>query len=302
LIQIKKQVDEDTERVRCMREMARSKPKDEQLKLKVEKAKLQSEEVMTQRIQKTKAEIEVREALARQELEKARLEQDRRRNIKLIRQEAYELSASRRKKADDYKEAKLLQTLKDKDDRYIAIKTGYKRLEDMRREMHEAVAKTANALRDEVHNLQHKDQLSPDAVARKALEVSERVLFPELKAKFKIPKKRRNNAQEEEEVDSPVPTENRVSTGFASWDQFLSSSESIEMRGDEKVSGNLNRATTAPVLSTKSLPVSKSSTGKNVMTAKHESGPTDLKASLSLKFMSPEKFVEAVSSSKVRIL
>lgn len=237
--------------------------------------------------------MELRESLARQELEKAKIEQERRRNIKLIRQEAFELASSRRKKADDYKEAKLLKTLQDKDDRYRAIQTGYKRLEDMRREMHEAVAKTAHAFRDEVHNLQHKDQLSPDAVAQKALDVSQRILFPELKAKFKISKKKTDNVHDE--ISSPLPPDSRVSTGFASWDQFLSSSEALDVQGDGKTGGNLSRATTAPVLS--SIATAKSvSPGKIATAAKHDS---DLKGSLSLKFISPESFVSAVSSSKV---
>ena len=285
-----------------MREAAKLTRKDDDLKEKVDKARRQSEDVLKQKIQKTQAEIEIKDALAKQELEKMKVEQERRRNIKMIRQEAFELASSRQKKADEYKEAKLMMSLKQKDDRYQAIKSGYKRLEDMRREMHEAVAKTAFALDDEVHNLQHKDKLSPNTVAQKAMEVSRRVLFPSLSAKFTLPKSGRKKTSDENSANinqSQVsPADARASTGFASWDQFLSTSETFELKetnGHGHGSGDdpyRTRSTTAPVN------ISKPTGNILASLPKHESA-LDLRSSLSLKVMSPATFTEAVTNSKV---
>ena len=134
------------------------------LKEKVDRARKHNEEIVAQKVNRTQAELDIKDALAKQELERLKAQQERRRNIKLIRLEAFELSAYRRKKADDYKQAKLRHDLKIKDDRYQAVREGERRLQHMRHTMHEIVKKTKFELRSEVERLKHKDELSPEKV------------------------------------------------------------------------------------------------------------------------------------------
>ena len=250
--------------------------------------------------------MEIKEALARQELEKTKLEQERRRNIKLIRQEAFELASSRRKKANEYKEAKLMASLKMKDDKYQAIKGGYKKLEDMRRVMHEIISKTTLAITDEVKNLHHKDQLSPNTLTKSAMEISKKVLFPNLSSKFTIDKESSKKNKQPEYNDYNLDDSNpeaalRSSTGgMASWDQFLTASESLGLESENNNDNNKtlqrsNRAFTAPTISPKPLTANKShgaQTGSSFEAAKSK---------LSLKFISPSNFEEAINTSKVNV-
>ena len=52
-----------------------------------------------------------------------------------MREEAFILAATRRKKADDYKANKLAKQIQEKDDRSSAIKEGYETLSKMRNTM-----------------------------------------------------------------------------------------------------------------------------------------------------------------------
>ena len=67
---IKAQVDADTARVAAHKASIKTRSREAELKAKVEKARKQGEEILNQKINKTKAEIEVKDALAKQELDK----------------------------------------------------------------------------------------------------------------------------------------------------------------------------------------------------------------------------------------
>merc|ERR1711991_996552 len=116
---IKAELDQTTERV--AKQMQAQRPtgaKDAEIKAKSLKAKKQGEEMVNRKIEKTKAELEIKDQLAKQELEKVKMELDRKKKIQLIRKEAFELAASRRKKAHDYREYKLKEQLRVKEEKY----------------------------------------------------------------------------------------------------------------------------------------------------------------------------------------
>jgi hypothetical protein len=156
------------------------------LKEKLDRIRKQNEDVIQNKIERTKAQMELKEALFAQEQAKMRNEMERRKNIKMIRQEAFELAARRRKKADDHKRATLLAEVKRKDDRYQAMKEGGETLNQMRHVMAEIMDKTKHTLKDGVHDLSHKGILSPSKVVDKVLEVSANVMFPHLSQKFVV--------------------------------------------------------------------------------------------------------------------
>ena len=95
-----------------------------------------------------------------------------------ISQEAHEIALFRTQKAEEYRREKLLHQLKEKEARANAIKQGFETLGQMRNSMKDIMTKTNLGMRAELNNLRHKDIFSPDKVVSKALEVSNRVLFP----------------------------------------------------------------------------------------------------------------------------
>ena len=78
---------------------------------KANQIRLQSEKDLQSKIDRTLSAAQLKQALFEQGMDKLHAAQERRRTYKMIRQEAYELAASRRKKADDYREAKLKKEL-----------------------------------------------------------------------------------------------------------------------------------------------------------------------------------------------
>lgn len=119
-------------------------------------------------------------------MEKVREAQERRKTIKAIRQEAHEIALFRAQKAEEYRREKLLQQLRDKEERANAIKKGFETLDNMRNSMKDIMTRTNLGLKSAMHNLRHKDNFSPDRVIQKAIEVSDKVLFPSLERKFGI--------------------------------------------------------------------------------------------------------------------
>jgi len=137
-----------------------------------------------QKAEKTLQELRFKEQLAKQELEKVAKAKEKRMQLKAIRQEAYDLSAMRQHKADQYKIEKAKHDIKVKNDKCQAIQDGFKALSHMRNKMKDIMDRTNVALKHEIYVLQHKGILSPDKVVQKALEVTQGSLFPKLKGTF----------------------------------------------------------------------------------------------------------------------
>ena len=150
--------------------------------------------------------------------------------------------------------------------------------------MHEICKKTEYALSDEFHNLQHKNQMSPTAVAKKAVEVSRRVLFPNLNAKFVTEKTGAKSPSRIKSESSRYRATGDGTTTMATWDQFLSTSESLDVPETNNGGTASTRAITAPSLSTsKSL------------------DKIEMTKPIGLSIMSHRNFMETVSSSKEKM-
>jgi hypothetical protein len=128
--------------------------------------------------EKALADLNFKEALAKQELDKVKAAQEKRKSNKAIRQEAYDLASSRKKKADDYRKRMAEKAIQDKDNKCLAIKNGFQTLTQMRMKMRDIMHSATLQIKDEIHRLKHRDEFSPDRVITGALDVSERALFP----------------------------------------------------------------------------------------------------------------------------
>lgn len=153
---------------------------------KTMRIKESTEQMVRQKSEHTLNQLRYKDDIARQELEKVREAQERRRRIKAIRREAYEIAAFRRNKAEEYRRAKLAQDLKDKEDRMAAIKKGFHVLEHMRTSMRDIIEKTNTELKEQFDHLKHVGEFSPNRVVQTALAVSDQVLFPRLQRTFGI--------------------------------------------------------------------------------------------------------------------
>lgn len=151
---------------------------DDLLREKMKKIRKATAETDREKSSKALADLQFKEALAKQELDKVKDAQLKRRSIKAIRQEAYDLAATRKKKADEYHRRMAEQAIKIKNDKCDAIKNGFLTLSQMRMKMRDIMSSATMQLKDEMHRLQHRDEFSPDKVIAGALEISERALFP----------------------------------------------------------------------------------------------------------------------------
>eukprot|EP01035_Chromulina_nebulosa_P023788 gene23788-30854_t len=155
---------------------------------KIRKIREDSEKSLDEKAWRIKKEMEFKDELARQELGKVKEAQTKRRCIKSIKQESFEMSSMRARKAHEYKMAKLMKEIQDKDIRSNAIKKGFQVLNQMRNSMKDIVYSTKLILKEEMHRLRHKDDFRPDTVVDTALAVSKAALFPRLENVFGIEK------------------------------------------------------------------------------------------------------------------
>lgn len=133
------------------------------------------------RIQK---ELDCKDEIARQGLEKVKEAVDKRRCIKSIKKEAFEISSMRAQKVKEYKMDKLNRDIKNKDVRCNAIKKGFQVLNQMRNSMKDIMSVTNSLLKDEISNLKHRDTFDPEEVEKVAMRVTDKVLFPRLNSTF----------------------------------------------------------------------------------------------------------------------
>lgn len=277
---------EEEERLKKIKEEEEEKKKREAgknfaIQDKLSKIRAQKDKVEQDKIQGTAAQLKLKEAVFKKEMEKLKAQQDRRKQIKMIRQEAFELSNRRRKKADDYKHARLLAEIKRKDDIYQAQKQGSETLGHMRHLMHEIMQKTKLELKTEIHNLNHKDTLNPDNVVQKVLEVSSSVMFPHLSSKFVI------------------------DAGPQKFDDGSKSGFTMSSNGESK-SNNNNRASTAPQQGGKaksSLGLTEAdisaNTKKRPKSRAHSREPS---TPLPLRLLEPANVATDIAATKTRVL
>ena len=118
------------------------------------------------------------------ELERVEAQRERRRQIKEVRLEAYNLAAARRKKAEDYRRKAMEESIQRKNERYNIIKTGQQTLRQLTSSMEEVVSKTKAELKAEVESLNSKDMLTTENVLARVAKHSDSVLFPRLQNRF----------------------------------------------------------------------------------------------------------------------
>ena len=163
---------------------AMNKMNNDRMAQKMAKVKQISDGGTDEKVNKTLSDLEHKEMITKRELDRVRAAQENRRTIKMIHQEAYELSAMRRKKQNDYKMMKMMEAVKNKDDRCRAIREGNYQLQKMRNTMKDILGVATSVLKDEIHSLHHKDEISPERLLVRAQEVTDSVLFPNLNRKF----------------------------------------------------------------------------------------------------------------------
>lgn len=178
----RKQVEEERERLR--QQMLKAADNDSFEKMN--KIRESTEAAVREKAERTLHQLQYKNDLARQELEKVQEAQERRKRIKAIRREAFEIAKFRAAKAEEYRKQRLEQEIKDKEERSAAIKRGFHILEHMRNSMKDIMVKTNLELKEEFHRLRHRDEFEPDKVVTKAMEVSNHVLFPSLQRTFGI--------------------------------------------------------------------------------------------------------------------
>jgi hypothetical protein len=150
------------------------------------KAKAAQAKLLAERTQKTKDELAFKDFMAQKELARMRDQQERRRILKGIRQEAYQLSAHRKKRADDYIMQQQIDNIKMKNDRSEAIKAGKQAMQALRGEMMTVMLRTKAELKDQVKRLEKKDSLNPDVLVEKAVEIADNKMLPALSRKFGV--------------------------------------------------------------------------------------------------------------------
>ncbi len=141
-----------------------------------------------------KSEIEAKEHMAKRELARVQELIEQRQTQKSIRQEAFEIGRMRRQKSEQYRHELIKSKADEKQKRSEAIHNGYMALRRMRTAMKDIMIKATNEIKEEMHQLQHKDQFSPEKVIDRALGVSERVLFPKLGSTFGFQNSHDNSA------------------------------------------------------------------------------------------------------------
>jgi hypothetical protein len=136
------------------------------------------------KVERTKEQIAVKEEIARQELEKVAAQMERRRRLKAIRQEAYDIAAARQRKADEHRKARIEHEIRTKENRCKAISEGYNTLSYMSTLMKDVMGRAREAIRTGVNKLQKEDDFSPDRVKELTDKITSELLLPMLQQHF----------------------------------------------------------------------------------------------------------------------
>lgn len=257
-----------------------NKMNNERMQQKMARVRQISEGGTDEKVTKTLSDLEHKDMITRRELDRVRAAQENRRTIKMIHQEAYELSAMRRKKQNDYKMMKMMEAVKNKDDRCKAIKDGYNQLNKMRNTMKDILGVATSVLKDEIHNLHHRDEISPERLLTRAKEVTDSVLFPNLNRKF-------------------------GSVDKMSDATLMMLNASAEFSNPQQADSPVARATTAPLKESRSLidldprPTTK---GKGVKKADPFMQSRSTKGTLPLAVLTKDSVIKGLHESKEKIL
>uniref|UniRef100_A0A7S0XEL1 Uncharacterized protein n=1 Tax=Chromulina nebulosa TaxID=96789 RepID=A0A7S0XEL1_9STRA len=156
------------------------------LKEKLQLSKERNENIIREKSEKILRQLELKESICKDELDKIKQYQDKRKDIKNIREEAFALASMRRKKAEEHRLNQLNQSIKLKEERADAIKKGYSTLTHMTGAMRAIMSRAIAELKEEMKHLHDKEAISPDKVIERAMKISDSLLFPTLDKTFNI--------------------------------------------------------------------------------------------------------------------
>lgn len=158
--------------------------KTQKMQQKMGKIKQNLEGAEGGKVERTIEHIAIKEEIARQELEKVAAQMERRRRLKAIRQEAYDIAAARQRKADEHRKARIEHEIKAKESRCNAINEGYSTLSYMSTLMKDVMGRAREAIRVGVMKLQKEDDFSPDRVKELTDKITSELLLPMLQQHF----------------------------------------------------------------------------------------------------------------------
>lgn len=197
----------------------------------------------------------------------------------------------RQKKADEYKQQKTLIALKNKQDRVKAIEDGYTTLNVMRNNLKDVMAKTTSSLKDEIHRLYHRDEVSPDVMHSRLMGVTNDVLFPSLSIKFKFDNKPKDLFKKEDNNNGDSENNN-----LARSTSFITNED-----GESPVLMNSDgRAATAPNQLSKSLN-DLSTLRENLPNSRKVQPVGSGKGTLPLKLLQKDNLFDEIDGAKARI-
>jgi len=282
-----KRIEEDEakrQRIRAQRERARLAQLEEHndnMKEKMMKCKESTHDGANGRASKALSDIQFKEALAKQELDKVREAQERRRGIKSIRQEAYDIAAMRKKKADEYRMRLAQQAIKNKNDKCEAIQNGFLTLSQMRNKMKDIMLRATTEVKQEMQRLQHRDEFSPERVMNSAMSISQQALFPKLKKTFGMVEP--VSESQKKHIEATIGGYNDGMTSSAS------------------PAATRSRATTAPHLSRSLNDVSSDSFDKQQQQQHQNIGRGEFVKTLPIQMLNKERLAESLLKTKARM-
>lgn len=180
-IQLEKRLSEEEEkRLKIIEQRKAEKQRifsGDELKEKVMLSRQKNEEILQSRANKILTDMEKKELGCKQELERLKEEQERRKGIRSAQLEAFHLNATRKKKAEEHRLKVLESKLQLKEEKTKAIQKGYNTLSNMAGKMRAIMLRATAELKGEMKST--NEPISSDLVIKKALSISDKMLFPQ---------------------------------------------------------------------------------------------------------------------------
>jgi len=306
-MKVSKSIEDFDKKVLKLREDKKAKWKQDLLKNSgrslehLNKVKQTNKEKTDEKINSTLSELERRDELARQVFEENEAQRSRRRAIKDVRQQSFELAAIRRKKALDFRKQKLEESIRSKDERYQAIKDGEKALKRMTESITEVISKTKMELTCQMDRLNSKDMLTTENVVSKVHEHNDTVLFPRLKNRFSHLEGEDGPANDTQ--SARASTAGTTQSGTTGGGEEPSAQQQEEHQQEQSLdAADKALASTLPAPVSKPMSQSRPGTGSLNKTTKTVSlRPKSPTTNLGLKVLSKNKINDTLSMMKLTL-
>lgn len=213
---------------------------------RLNKIKQSMVESTNKKIERTVEHIQYKELTSKQEKERLDAEMERRKRLKAIRQEAFEISSLRQKKAEEYRKKQIADALAAKESKCNAIAEGQQTLKLMSGMIKDVMGRARSAIREGVKKLQSEDNFSLERVKELTESITNEVLIPMLSRSFgNVPIAQNGTVTGElppiERSRSLNNTMNSTNSELPS----MSNDEMIGLRSESNVPAGRGRAKTA---------------------------------------------------------